>query len=101
EHGLDEVRAGAAMLLAPSRWEEPCPYAVLDAMAAGVPVLASDQGGLPELVAPAAALPPNDLASWSAAIAELWGDPALRAARGAEALTTAHARFGEDVYYAP
>jgi glycosyltransferase involved in cell wall biosynthesis len=99
EHELDEVRAGAAMMLAPSRWEEPCPYSVLDAMAAGVPVLASDLGGLPELVAPAKTLPADDVASWTAAIAELWGDPALRARRGAEALARARERFGEDVYY--
>src|SRR5205085_7120829 len=39
EGELVDLRLGAALVLAPSRWEEPCPYAVLDALAAGVPVL--------------------------------------------------------------
>ncbi len=47
---LNELRRRAAVALAPPRWEEPCPYSVLEALAAGVPVLASDRGGLPELV---------------------------------------------------
>ena len=54
---LAELRNRAAVVLAPSRWEEPCPYSVLEALAAGVPVLASDRGGLPELVGGDATLP--------------------------------------------
>jgi glycosyltransferase involved in cell wall biosynthesis len=34
----------------PSEWYEPSPYAVLQAFAAGKPVIASDVGGFPELV---------------------------------------------------
>jgi glycosyltransferase involved in cell wall biosynthesis len=96
---LAEARAGAAVVLAPSRWEEPCPYAVLDAMAAGVPVLVSDRGGLPEMVGPGEALPPQDAATWSRALAELWSDPQARRASGERALERARARFGEDGYY--
>ena len=96
---LAEVRAGAAVVLAPSRWEEPCPYGVLDALASGVPVLASDRGGLPELVGIDAALPADDAASWSRALGELWRSPALRLARGAQGLAAVRERFGEDRYY--
>ena len=39
--------AGAAMLLMPSRYHEFAPYSALEAMAAGVPVIASSLGGLP------------------------------------------------------
>src|SRR5262249_59861688 len=36
---LDELRREAAMVLVPSRWEEPCPYAALDALPDAVPGL--------------------------------------------------------------
>ena len=42
---LEHLRRGAAVQLAPSRCEEQSPYAVLEAMAAGVPVLVSQLGG--------------------------------------------------------
>jgi glycosyltransferase involved in cell wall biosynthesis len=96
---LAELRAGAAAVLAPSRWEEPCPYAVLEAQAAGVPVLASDRGGLPELVGDERALPAADEDAWTGALSELWQSPSLRAARGGEALARAREKFSEDRYY--
>jgi glycosyltransferase involved in cell wall biosynthesis len=96
---LAGLRRRAAVVLAPSRWEEPCPYAVLEAMAAGVPVLASDRGGLPELVGADASLPANDQATWTARLAELWQSPRLRAERGIRALQRLRERFGEQGYY--
>ncbi len=96
---LTQLRARAGVVLVPSRWEEPCPYAALDALAAGVPVLASDRGGLPELVGDAGVLPANDIASWSGALGALWNDPAARERAGATALEDARARFNADVYY--
>jgi glycosyltransferase involved in cell wall biosynthesis len=96
---LTEVRRNAAFVLAPSRWEEPCPYSVLDAMAAGVPVLGSAIGGLPELLERDELLPVDDAAAWAAAVERLWTDRELRAKRGAAALRRAHERHGEDRYY--
>jgi len=96
---LAELRAGAAVVLAPSRWEEPCPYAVLDALGAGIPVLVSDRGGLPELVGEGEALAAGDVDAWSRALGELWNAPALRRERGTQALGRARERFGEDRYY--
>lgn len=92
---LRDLRARAAVVLAPSRWEEPCPYSVLDALAAGVPVLASDRGGLPELVDAESRLPAGDIQAWTAALARVWQDPQLRLARGRQALERGHERFGE------
>jgi glycosyltransferase involved in cell wall biosynthesis len=97
---LAELRARAAMVLAPSRWEEPCPYSVLDALAAGVPVLASDRGGLPELVGPDSVLPSDDRGAWTKALDALWRDPALRAERGRDGLARARERFSADRYLA-
>jgi glycosyltransferase involved in cell wall biosynthesis len=64
-----------------------------------VPVLASDRGGLPELVGEDATLPAGDPAAWSDALAEVWQSPQERARRGAAALARARERFGEDRYY--
>ncbi len=97
--GLAELRRRAAVVLVPSRSEEPCPYAALDALAAGVPVLGSDRGGLPELLGPDAVLPAGELGRWSHALAELWGDLGLRERAGQAALERAHGRFGEDCYH--
>jgi glycosyltransferase involved in cell wall biosynthesis len=72
---------------------------VLEALAAGVPVLASDRGGLPELVGEDAVLPPTDPGAWSGALTELWRSPELRGQRGAEALARGRERFGEARYY--
>nr|WP_281381566.1 glycosyltransferase family 4 protein [Conexibacter arvalis] len=93
-------RRGAAVVLVPSRWEEACPMAVVEALADGVPVLASDLGGLPELVGPGAALPARDEAAWARALRALWDDPAERARRGEEALARARARHTPEAQYA-
>ena len=45
-----EVFAAMDLLVVPSTWYENTPFVVLEAFAAGVPVLASDLGGLREIV---------------------------------------------------
>lgn len=80
---LAAVRAGAAAVLVPSR-KEGFGLPVLEAMAAGVPVLASDTGALREVGGEAAAyLPVADPGPWARALSELAGDPALRERRAA------------------
>ena len=94
---LASLRAGAGAFLAPSRWEEPCPFAVIEAMADGVPVLASTLGGLPELVGEGSTVPPDDVPAWVAALRELWAD---RRARGEATLTRAREHLSADTHYA-
>ncbi len=96
---ISAARAGAAMALLPSRWHEPCPYAVSEAMAAGVPVLVSDVGGLAEMAGDESTLPPGDAGAWTAALERLWSEPELRRERGRSALARARERFGADGYY--
>jgi glycosyltransferase involved in cell wall biosynthesis len=96
---LADVRDQAGVVLVPSRWEEPCPYAALDAQAAGVPTLVSDRGGLPELVGEGEPLNPADRGSWGSALGALWSDPAVRRQRGEASLARARERFHPDRYY--
>lgn len=96
---MTAARRGAAVVLVPSRWEEACPMAAVEALADGVPVLASDLGGLPELVGAEACLPVGEGGAWASALAALWADPAMRARRGAEALERARARHTPEAQY--
>ena len=73
---LVELRAGAAIALAPSRSAETFGLAAAEAMAAGVPVVASRIGALPELVEEEGLVPANDASAMAGAIARLAGDRA-------------------------
>jgi glycosyltransferase involved in cell wall biosynthesis len=73
---LAELRAGAAIALAPSRSAETFGLAVAEAMAAGVPVAASRVGALPELVHDEGLVPDGDAGALAQAIARLAGDSA-------------------------
>jgi glycosyltransferase involved in cell wall biosynthesis len=74
---LEDLRAGAALALVPSRCDETFGIAAAEAMAAGLPVLASDVGALPELLgAEQALVPPDAPDALAAAIGRLWGDAA-------------------------
>jgi glycosyltransferase involved in cell wall biosynthesis len=95
---LAGARSQAAVMLVPSRWQEVSGYSLLDAMAAGVPVLVSDAGALPELAGAGAGLGPRDVQAWAAALAELWSNPGLRREQGRRALARARDQFGEQRY---
>jgi glycosyltransferase involved in cell wall biosynthesis len=70
-----ELRARAALAIVPSRCSEVMPLAAVEAMAAGVPVVASAMGGLPELVGdPAALVAADDPAALAAAALARFGD---------------------------
>jgi glycosyltransferase involved in cell wall biosynthesis len=85
---LARLRAGAALALVPSRYEEILPLAALEAMAAGLPVVASRAGGLVELVPEPGLHPPGDVQAMAERIRALWRD----AAAGDAALAVARAR---------
>ncbi len=64
------------MLVIPSRAES-LPYVVLEAAAAGLPIIATDVGGVPEIFGPRSArlVPPDDIAALIGAIAAALDDP--------------------------
>lgn len=86
-HGaeLAAERAGAAYAVSPSIWYENLPYSVMEMLASGKPVIASDIGGIPDLVQhekTGLLVPPNDPDALAAAIRRLLADSALAAALG-------------------
>ena len=93
---LHDVYASLDLLALPSR-AEGCPQVVVEALAAGVPVLASAVGGVPWLLRDGVdgrLLPPGDVDALARALAELATDDALRrrlAAGAARADLSAHA----------
>lgn len=71
------------------------PTALIHALAAGLPVIASDVGGIPEIVTPdvGVLVPPSDPAALREAIAALAGDPGRRAGMGSAARERFLSRF--------
>lgn len=90
--------AGAAMLVLPSRYHEFAPYAVLEAMAAGVPVVGTALGGVPELVGLENCVPPNDAQALAARISSLWTDGEVRRSQGELLLAKAREQLGAQRY---
>ena len=75
---------------------EGAPLSILEAMAAGLPVVASAVGGVPELVADGETgllVPPGDPAPLAAALERVVGDAALRERLGASGWARARTRF--------
>lgn len=76
---LHEVMRAAAVVVAPSRWYENQPMTVLEAFGCARPVVASDLGGLPELVTDGvsgALVPHDDPRALAAALTRVASDPA-------------------------
>jgi L-malate glycosyltransferase len=93
---VPEVLRAVDLLLVPS-WQEPFGRTVIEAMAAGVPVVATDVGGPPEILADRACgllLPPRQPPIWAAAIDDLLQDPAKLAAMGERGRAEARRHFG-------
>jgi glycosyltransferase involved in cell wall biosynthesis len=87
------TKATAVML---PTWEDNCPMVVLEAQAAGVPVIASNVGGVPDLVQDGRTGLLTDPArpeTMSKALARLLGDPTLAKQLAEEGRSQAKARF--------
>ncbi len=83
----------AAIVVVPSLWQEPFGRTALEAMAAGCAVVASNRGGLPEVVGDAGVLVDPEPESLAAALNALIDDPERRFALGRLAAERARTVF--------
>ena len=93
--GAAEELARASVAVLPALWWENGPMAVLEAAAAGVPVVATAMGGIPEMVRhdrTGLLVPPGDAVALARALTVLLEDPARARALGeaGRALVRAH-----------
>jgi glycosyltransferase involved in cell wall biosynthesis len=75
-----ELMLSARALVFPSVWYEGQPMAILEALAAGLPVMASDLGGIAETLEgmpPAWLIPAGSRPAWEAGLAQLADDGAV------------------------
>jgi len=79
----------------PSIWNDPFPMALLEAMACGLPVVASRAGGIPEQLAHGGGImvPPGDEEALATALQQLLEDAAYRERLGNEALQASRGHF--------
>jgi glycosyltransferase involved in cell wall biosynthesis len=95
---VPRLLAAADVFVLSSR-SEGAPLSILEAMAAGLPVVASDVGGIGELVADGETgllVPPGDPARLALALARVLDDRALRERLGAAGRARARERFDID-----
>ena len=97
---VGRLLAAADVVVLPSR-REGLPYALLEAMAYGLPVVASDIPGNAEAVGPAGVLvPPGDVSGFAAAFTTLVSDAEERGRLGALAERRIEERFGAEAMIA-
>jgi glycosyltransferase involved in cell wall biosynthesis len=95
---LADLYAAADLFVLPTLLWEVLPYVLLEAMASGLPVVATRLGGNVELVGDAGVLVPRkDAAALAGAMTSLAGDPDGRAQLGAAARARVLRLFGQAV----
>lgn len=93
---LPDVLAAGDVFVMPSQCHEAFPVSILEALATGLPVVASRVGGVPAALTPGATgylVPPGDAAALAAALRPLLADPQRRRTMGALARRAAEARY--------
>lgn len=99
---IPDFLKSARMLVVPSIWYEAFGIVCAEAMAYRLPVIASNMGGLPEVVdhdRTGLTVPPNDPAMLATAMTRLWGDPTLALAFGEAGRAKALREYVPAVYY--
>ncbi len=88
-----ELFRTARVVVVPSVWADPCPTVVLEAMAAGRPVVAAASGGILDMVVDGSTgllVPPGDAGALADALAKVLADPGAARAFGVAGRDRAH-----------
>ena len=96
---VHEIVRQAQLTVVPSVWDEAFGLAAAESMAAGVPVIASNIGALPEIVednVTGLLVPPGDAKSLAAALLALTSDPQRRRTMGLRAREKAEQQFDSE-----
>ena len=96
---MPALMAAADLLVSASRWEG-CPMVILEAMASGLPIVATAVGGVPELITDGVSgrlVPPEDPTALAEAIDGVLGDVDLARDMAARARRRVVADFTADV----
>lgn len=94
---------GARLVVFPSVWYETFGLGIVEAFAAGRPVIASGHGAMADLVEEGRTgrlVPPGDASALAAAVAETWSDPDLAAKMGKRAREAYERRYTAERGYA-
>src|SRR5262245_21128919 len=98
---LHQLVRSAAVVAVPSRCHENQPLIVLEAMACGVPIVATNLGGLPELVDPGIdgeIVPANDADALAASLQRILADPQRAYQMGRAGRAKVEAAFSPDLH---
>jgi glycosyltransferase involved in cell wall biosynthesis len=94
--------AGAEAIIVPSRWYENAPYSVIEAMGLGKIVLASNLGGLTELIRDGESgflFAPGDIADLTAKLKFILTHPELKNSVGAQAAAAVKEKNDPEKFY--
>ena len=99
---MPDFFGGARFLVVPSIWWEVYGIVLAEAMMLGIPVIASNIGGMPEVFEHERSgllVPPGDPHALAAAMRRLWDNPELRARMGQAGRRFAMQHYTPAVYY--
>ncbi len=103
QNSLGPLLAGASLFISPAR-NEALPIAIVEAMAAGVPVIATDVGDCADLLNHGQCgwiVPPENPEAMAAAIAEALAQPEVSIAKAEAAFSKVMADYGSPQFWQP
>lgn len=102
ESELRKTISQSLFVVVPSLWYENQPYSILESFAQGKTIVASDIGGIPEIVKnkkTGLLFSPGDSNDLAGKIRLLWNNPELAGKLGREGLKTVKNKFNPEVHY--